>query len=107
MQIELKRLQRQLGTTFIFVTHDQEEALTMSDRIALIHEGRVEQCGEVHEIYHWPATAFAAEFVGQANLLDAELVARDGDVTRFRLKGGLVLRVPANRWPAGVSRARV
>ena len=107
MQLELKRLQRQVGTTFIFVTHDQEEALTMSDRIALIHEGRVEQCGDVHEIYHRPATVFAAEFVGQANLLEAELIGRDGDVAHFRLKGGLALSVPASRWPVGAARARV
>jgi spermidine/putrescine transport system ATP-binding protein len=66
MQVELKRLQRQVGTTFIFVTHDQDEALTISDRIALIHAGRVEQCAGVQEIYHRPATAFAAKFVGRA-----------------------------------------
>jgi spermidine/putrescine transport system ATP-binding protein len=107
MQLELKRLQRQLGTTFVFVTHDQEEALTMSDRIALIHEGRVEQCGDVHEIYHRPATAFAAEFVGQANLLEAERVGREGDRVQFRLKGGLVLDVSADRWPGDALRARV
>jgi spermidine/putrescine transport system ATP-binding protein len=107
MQIELKRLQRQVGTTFIFVTHDQEEALTMSDRVALIHQGRVEQCAGGHEIYHRPATAFAAEFVGQTNLFDAELLARESDRVRCRLTGGLELSVSLARWPEGASRATV
>jgi spermidine/putrescine transport system ATP-binding protein len=107
MQLELKKLQRQLGTTFVFVTHDQEEALTMSDRIALINRGRVEQCGEVHEIYHRPATAFAAEFIGHANLLEAELIARDDGAARFRVSGGLELRVPAERWPEGTTRTTI
>ena len=107
MQFELKRLQRQLGTTFVFVTHDQEEALTMSDRIALINRGRVDQLDEVHAIYHRPATAFAAEFIGHANLLDAGLVERAGNDARIRLGTGLVLRVPAAAWPAGVTRAQV
>jgi spermidine/putrescine transport system ATP-binding protein len=104
MQLELKRLQRQVGTTFIFVTHDQEEALTISDRIALIRGGRVEQCGDVQEIYHRPATAFAAEFVGQTNLLEADLIGRDDNVARCRAVGGLELCVDANRWPAGAKR---
>jgi spermidine/putrescine transport system ATP-binding protein len=107
MQIELKRLQRQVGTTFIFVTHDQEEALTMSDRIALIHQGRVEQCADVHEIYHRPATAFAAEFVGQTNLFEAELVGVEGGIARCRLDCGIELRVRGAQWPKGVSRATV
>jgi len=61
----------------------QEEALTMSDRIALINRGRIEQLGEVHEIYHRPATTFAAEFIGQANLLEAEFVGRDAGWSGF------------------------
>src|SRR5579871_4633647 len=71
MQIELKRLQSQLGITFLFVTHDQEEALVMSDRIAVVNKGRIEQIGPTAEIYHRPATAFVADFLGQANLIDA------------------------------------
>jgi spermidine/putrescine transport system ATP-binding protein len=101
MQLELKRLQRQLGTTFVFVTHDQEEALTMSDRIALIHQGRVEQLGEVHAIYHRPVTAFAAEFIGQANLLPATLLRHDGESAVIVFEGGLEVRVPASHWSAG------
>jgi spermidine/putrescine transport system ATP-binding protein len=107
MQLELKRLQRQLGTTFVFVTHDQEEALTMSDRIALIHRGRIEQLGEVHDIYHRPATAFAAEFIGHANLIDAERIGEAAGRTRLRLKDGLELCVATRSWPAGASRARL
>jgi spermidine/putrescine transport system ATP-binding protein len=107
MQIELKRLQRQVGTTFIFVTHDQEEALIISDRIALIREGRIEQCADVQEIYHRPATAFAAEFVGQTNLSEAELVGREGEDIRVRLSGGLELQVSASCWPQAATRAIV
>ena len=107
MQIELKRLQRQVGTTFVFVTHDQEEALTMSDRIALLREGGIEQCSGVQEMYRQPATAFAAEFIGQTNLLDAELIERNGDRVRCRVAGGLELSVPGARWPGEGRRARL
>lgn len=107
MQLELKQLQRRLQTTFVLVTHDQEEALAMSDRIALIHRGRIEQIGTVHEVYHRPATAFAADFIGQANLLEAELVAREGAAVQMRLDGGLVLRIPAAAWPTDAARAQV
>lgn len=72
MQLELKRIQRDLGATFVFVTHDQQEALTMSDRIAVMADGWVEQIGTPAEIYHRPATAFVAGFIGEANLLAAE-----------------------------------
>jgi putative spermidine/putrescine transport system ATP-binding protein len=70
MQIELKQMQRELGITFVFVTHDQEEALTMSDRIAVFREGRIEQVGTPVEIYEEPATPFVAGFVGTSNLLE-------------------------------------
>jgi spermidine/putrescine transport system ATP-binding protein len=69
MQIELKRLQRQLGITFIYITHDQEEALTMSDRIAVMRDGRFEQIGSVPEVYDHPKTSYVARFVGNANIL--------------------------------------
>jgi len=67
MQIELKQLQREVGITFIFVTHDQEEALTMSDRIAVFNNGKIEQLGVPQEIYENPISAFVSEFVGQTN----------------------------------------
>ncbi|MCS7274630.1 MAG: ABC transporter ATP-binding protein [Candidatus Bipolaricaulota bacterium] len=74
MQLELKRLQRQLQITFIYVTHDQEEALALSDRIAVMHRGRVLQVGTPEEIYEHPATRFVAEFIGESNLLEGEVV---------------------------------
>ncbi|MFD9329795.1 ABC transporter ATP-binding protein [Streptomyces sp. NPDC060065] len=72
MQVELKAIQREVGITFVFVTHDQEEALTMSDRIAVFNEGRIEQIGTPAEIYERPATPFVAGFVGTSNLLEGD-----------------------------------
>jgi len=76
MQVELKALQREVGITFVFVTHDQEEALTMSDRIAVFNQGRIEQVGAPAEIYERPATPFVASFVGTSNLLEGESAQR-------------------------------
>ncbi|MFD9096781.1 ABC transporter ATP-binding protein [Streptomyces collinus] len=76
MQVELKALQRDVGITFVFVTHDQEEALTMSDRIAVFDQGRIAQVGTPAEIYERPATSFVASFVGTSNLLDGETAHR-------------------------------
>ena len=72
MQVELKAIQRQIGITFLFVTHDQEEALTMSDRIAVFNAGRIEQIGTPAEVYEQPASAFVAGFVGTSNLIEGE-----------------------------------
>src|SRR5689334_23497330 len=72
LQVELKALQDDVGVTFVFVTHDQEEALTMSDRIAVMNNGRVEQAGSPREVYEEPTTSFVADFLGVSNLLDAE-----------------------------------
>jgi spermidine/putrescine transport system ATP-binding protein len=107
MQLELKRLQRKLGLTFIFVTHDQEEALTMSDRIAIINQGRIEQLGKATEIYHRPRTPFAADFIGQANLLSASIILRNGTTATVRLETGLELIVACTDLPAGASKALV
>ena len=79
MQIELKRLQRDTGITFVFVTHDQEEALTMSDRIAVMSQGTVRQVGSPREIYDHPAERFVADFIGEANMLKGELVRCERD----------------------------
>jgi len=76
MQVELKNIQREVGITFIFVTHDQEEALTMSDRIAVFSEGRIEQIGTPAEIYETPASPFVAGFVGTSNLISGEVAKR-------------------------------
>jgi spermidine/putrescine ABC transporter ATP-binding subunit len=73
MQIELKALQREVGITFIFVTHDQEEAMVMSDRIALLRSGELEQVASPREIYHCPATSYTAQFIGHTNLLQADV----------------------------------
>ena len=79
MQIELKQIQREVGITTIFVTHDQEEALTLSDRIAIFDEGKVVQVGSPHEVYERPATAFAANFLGDANFFEGKVAgARPG-----------------------------
>jgi spermidine/putrescine transport system ATP-binding protein len=78
LQVELKALQAELGITFVFVTHDQSEALTMSDRIAVMNRGRVEQAASPKEIYEKPDTVFVADFLGVSNLLDATAVGRDG-----------------------------
>jgi spermidine/putrescine transport system ATP-binding protein len=73
MQLELKRIQHELGTTFVYVTHDQDEALAMSDRIAVMNDGRVEQLGDPREIYERPRTAFVADFIGSLNTLDVTI----------------------------------
>lgn len=96
MQSELKSLQRELGVSFVFVTHDQEEALTMSDRIAVMHEGRLLQVGTPEDIYERPANRFVADFIGQTNLLDATVENDDLIV----LSNGQRLMAP-NPLPAG------
>ncbi|WP_432014139.1 ABC transporter ATP-binding protein [Streptomyces cucumeris] len=78
MQVELKQIQREVGITFVFVTHDQDEALTMSDRVAVMNEGRVEQCGTPEDVYEHPASRFVASFMGTSNLMAGTY--RDGAV---------------------------
>jgi spermidine/putrescine transport system ATP-binding protein len=95
MQIELKRIQREVGITFVFVTHDQGEALTMSDRIAVMSEGRVEQVGAPVDIYARPETLFVAGFIGSANLLPGTIVSSDGAGTRVLLLDGTQVVVAA------------
>ena len=72
MQVELKRIQQEVGITFVYVTHDQEEALTMSDRLAVFNAGRIEQVGAPAEVYEHPATEFVAGFVGVSNVLERD-----------------------------------
>ena len=96
MQVELKRIQGEIGITFIFVTHDQEEAMTMADRIAVMRAGRIEQLGAPEELYERPATEFVAGFLGVSNLLDAEVVARDGTLAELRLADGAQVRAPSD-----------
>ena len=87
LQIELKALQEQVGITFVYVTHDQEEALTMADRLAVMNEGRIEQVGTPREVYEEPASAYVADFLGVSNMLDAQAIGTDPD-GRCRLRVG-------------------
>src|SRR5207247_696389 len=87
MQVELGRLQREIGVTTIYVTHDQEEALTMSDRIAVMKSGRIEQIGSPLEIYERPENTFVADFIGTTNLLHGRLVATDGAIATVDCRG--------------------
>jgi spermidine/putrescine transport system ATP-binding protein len=94
MQVELKRIQSEIGITFIFVTHDQDEAMTMSDRIAVMRHGRIEQLGAPEDLYERPATEFVAGFLGVSNLLDAEVLGRGGGLAELRLADGTRVRAP-------------
>ena len=126
MQVELKTIQREMGITFVFVTHDQEEALTMSDRIAVMNHGRLEQVAAAAEIYERPATAFAAGFIGASNMVGCRAVGdraeieglasvplpaghgewRDGDRLLMRRSGPGSSSLPTPRWPCGRGRRR-
>ncbi len=97
MQVELKDLQSRVGITFIYVTHDQEEALTMSDRIGVMSEGRLLQVGRSEEIYEAPTSRFVADFIGEINLLDATVV--DADTARF--SSGVEVGVPCGELDPG------
>ena len=94
MQLELKSLNKQLGTTFVYVTHDQEEALTMSDRIAVMDNGRVAQLGTPAEIYENPRTAFVAKFIGESNFFDGIAERRNGRSWEVARRGGGRFLVP-------------
>jgi len=97
MQFELKRIQRELGITFVYVTHDQEEALTMSDRIAVMNAGRVEQIGSPTEIYDRPATVFVAGFIGQANLWHGRQTGRvNRDFVEVEVLGTTLAATPGD-----------
>jgi len=87
MQIELKAIQETTGKTFLFVTHDQEEALTMSDVIVVMNNGRIEQMGDPHTLYSRPNSVFVANFIGEANLLKATVIGKEGDRTALRWNG--------------------
>lgn len=97
MQIELRRIQEELGTSFLYVTHDQEEALTMSDKIVLMNEGEIAQEGSPADIYDKPANVFASGFIGEANLLSGVVESTEGSVAHVLLDGGLAhITAPAN-----------
>ena len=91
MQIELKRLQSETGITFIFVTHDQEEALTMSDRIAVMSKGKILQIGSPRDIYDRPSERFVANFIGDTNFLEGDVQAVNGAEAQVKLASGAVI----------------
>jgi putative spermidine/putrescine transport system ATP-binding protein len=93
MQIEVRRLQRRLGLTTLFITHDQEEALVMSDRIAVMDKGRVLQVGPPNEIYEAPANPFVADFIGESNIFAGVVEACGGNLLRVRLEQGPLIEV--------------
>jgi spermidine/putrescine transport system ATP-binding protein len=109
MQLELKRIQTELGTTFVYVTHDQDEALAMSDRIAVMNNGRVEQIAGPREIYEHPATAFVADFVGSLNALELQIDEVVGGyvVMRTGENGRVVLTAPPGASPGTTLRVAV
>jgi spermidine/putrescine transport system ATP-binding protein len=96
MQIELKRIQTEVSTTFIHVTHDQEEAMTMADTIAVMNAGVIEQMGAPDELYENPRTTFVANFLGQSNLIEGKILSRDGDSTKVDMHG-ISVTVPKDR----------
>ena len=97
MQLELKRLQREVGITFVYVTHDQEEALTMSDRIAVMSQGITLQIGNATEIYERPNCKFVADFIGETNFLTGKLQSQQGAVATVALPGGLTVQAEAEK----------
>jgi putative spermidine/putrescine transport system ATP-binding protein len=104
MQLEIRRLHQRLGVTMVYVTHDQHEALTMSDRIAVFHRGRIQQLDAPESIYERPANAFVARFIGENNRFDGSLETVDGDQCTVRIATGACVRgALASRLPAGSS----
>jgi spermidine/putrescine transport system ATP-binding protein len=97
MQLELKTLQREVGITFIYVTHDQEEALTMSDRIAVMSKGVVLQIGKPEEIYERPASKYVADFIGETNFLDGVIKGQNSSIVEIELTGTGVISVESSR----------
>ena len=107
MQIELKRIQSEVGITFIYVTHDQEEAMTMSNRIAVMRAGRIEQLGDPESLYERPKTRFVAGFLGVSNMLEGEVAGREGGMIAIRLTDGTLIRAPATDDALGAREVRL
>ena len=107
MQLELKRIQNELKITFVYVTHDQEEAMTMSNRIAVMRAGRFEQVGPPQEVYENPGTEFVAGFLGASNLLDGAIESADGSVAKVALAAGSTVSLPARKLPTTQGGVRI
>jgi spermidine/putrescine transport system ATP-binding protein len=101
MQIELKKIQKKLGITFIYVTHDQDEALTMSDRIVIINNGVIEQLGSPKEIYKNPKTAFAADFIGESDLIKSKIYKIEKGRAYLKLFDSIDITIPDNNYNIG------
>ena len=97
MQLEIKRLHTRLGITVLYVTHDQEEAMIMSDRICVLNDARIEQVGSPHELYFRPESVFVASFLGESNLLRADVVANRGERLVMRTATGSEVHAPMPR----------
>jgi spermidine/putrescine transport system ATP-binding protein len=102
MQEELKRIQQEVGICFIYVTHDQEEALTMSDRIAVMSDGNILQVDKPYDLYEEPKTRFVADFIGETNFLNGVVVENEGEFTNVRLTGGQMAQVTTEGKPMTV-----
>ena len=101
MQLELKGIQQEVGITFVYVTHDQEEAMTMSDRLAVMRHGRIDQIGAPEDVYESPATEFVAGFLGASNMLDGRIAGSENGLTTISLEAGGMVRAPSDRVPPG------
>jgi spermidine/putrescine transport system ATP-binding protein len=105
MQEELKRIQQEVGICFIYVTHDQEEALTMSDRIAVMSDGNILQVDKPYDLYEEPKTRFVADFIGETNFLQAVVIGTEGELTSVRLASGQIAKVTSEgkQWAANAA----
>ena len=101
LQLELKQIQREVGITFVYVTHDQEEALTMSDRIAVMNAGRIEQVADPETVYERPATTFVAGFIGVSNLMPGTVISASGNRAKVRLEAGIEVEAEPNGLRSG------
>jgi mannopine transport system ATP-binding protein len=106
LQLEIKSLQQRLGATVVYVTHDQEEALTMSDRVAVVAEGRLAQVGSPLELYRSPVSAFVGDFIGRMNFLDGEYLGQDNGKYIVRPKGGNAVATAAGEDGASLFASR-
>jgi spermidine/putrescine transport system ATP-binding protein len=104
MQLELKRIQQEVGITFIYVTHDQEEAMTMSNRLAVMRNGKIEQLGEPEYVYENPATEFVAGFLGASNLLEGTVKDTSNGISTVQLTNGTTVMLPTGRIPSDATR---
>jgi spermidine/putrescine transport system ATP-binding protein len=107
MQLELKRIQAEIGITFLFVTHDQEEAMVMSDRLAVMAGGRIEQVGAPAYVYDNPCSEFVAAFLGVSNLMPGQVAARSADMAMVTLADGTAIKVAAGKLKTAATEVKI